>query len=407
MQLITPGFITASSRRPLTFGALGSNVLACLVNDQQEYGPPSPTCYYGMDSPQMYDTQTATGVEEKLFGGLKSLNAGCNSSNGGESSYLFGNGLNGGLNGLSGVVGGEDSVPDLENPEISIDIQRLIEDSQFGVDNPTLFENILPEKLSSANNLRHPPPLTSVSSSVSNTINTPSNNTNHQSDNAANLAAANLRSSTAASYMQPPPLRYGGTANSGVNQPAQAAEGSSVSLPSANGHSLSIKREPREVPGPFISCRQQQQAQHHPLKGFNRPPQPSVASGNYVNPAAYGGVNAATGNNGLPHSKNLNHHKLGNGGGSGSSKHSKKHVDKGSDEYRKRRERNNIAVRKSREKAKIRTRETEHKVKELQRENERLSKRVESLTKEVGVLRALINGMGPQLLPDALHNHHQ
>lgn len=41
----------------------------------------------------------------------------------------------------------------------------------------------------------------------------------------------------------------------------------------------------------------------------------------------------------------------------------KKNVDKGSEEYKRRRERNNIAVRKSREKAKARTRETEERVK--------------------------------------------
>lgn len=41
----------------------------------------------------------------------------------------------------------------------------------------------------------------------------------------------------------------------------------------------------------------------------------------------------------------------------------KKNVDKGSDEYKRRRERNNIAVRKSREKAKARSRETEERVK--------------------------------------------
>ena len=41
----------------------------------------------------------------------------------------------------------------------------------------------------------------------------------------------------------------------------------------------------------------------------------------------------------------------------------KKNVDKSSDEYKRRRERNNIAVRKSREKAKMRSRETEERVK--------------------------------------------
>lgn len=79
-----------------------------------------------------------------------------------------------------------------------------------------------------------------------------------------------------------------------------------------------------------------------------------------------------------------------------SSKHhkNKKNVDKSSDEYRRRRERNNIAVRKSREKAKIRSRETERKVSELVRENDFLRKRVELLTKELNVLKSLLANVG-------------
>ncbi|KAJ6221008.1 hypothetical protein RDWZM_006820 [Blomia tropicalis] len=78
-----------------------------------------------------------------------------------------------------------------------------------------------------------------------------------------------------------------------------------------------------------------------------------------------------------------------------SSKHSaKKNVDKGSDEYKKRRERNNIAVRKSREKAKVRSRETEKKVSELARENDQLRKKVDSLHKELKVLKGLLTTVG-------------
>lgn len=73
---------------------------------------------------------------------------------------------------------------------------------------------------------------------------------------------------------------------------------------------------------------------------------------------------------------------------------SKKNVDKGSDEYRKRRERNNIAVRKSREKAKVRSRETEKKVSELSRENDQLRKKVDSLCKELNVLKSLLTTVG-------------
>ncbi|QQP58102.1 Uncharacterized protein FKW44_003315 [Caligus rogercresseyi] len=72
-----------------------------------------------------------------------------------------------------------------------------------------------------------------------------------------------------------------------------------------------------------------------------------------------------------------------------------------SDEYRRRRERNNVAVRKSREKAKIRTRETEERVKILARENERLTKKVELLQEELSVLRSLFSNVG--VLPDHIH----
>lgn len=68
---------------------------------------------------------------------------------------------------------------------------------------------------------------------------------------------------------------------------------------------------------------------------------------------------------------------------------SKKHVDKGSMEYRLRRERNNVAVRKSRDKAKMRNVETQHKVIELATDNERLRKRVEHLTRELDTLRGI------------------
>ncbi|CAH3946284.1 unnamed protein product [Pieris brassicae] len=62
-----------------------------------------------------------------------------------------------------------------------------------------------------------------------------------------------------------------------------------------------------------------------------------------------------------------------------------KGLDKGTDEYRRRRERNNIAVRKSREKAKVRSREVEEKVKTLLREKDALLKRLEAVTGELSL----------------------
>ncbi|MEQ2159492.1 hypothetical protein GOODEAATRI_023466 [Goodea atripinnis] len=81
-------------------------------------------------------------------------------------------------------------------------------------------------------------------------------------------------------------------------------------------------------------------------------------------------------------------------GGKSSGGKSKKRLDKDSEEYRQRRERNNLAVRKSRDKAKIRNLETQQKVLELAVENDRLQKRVEQLSRELATLRNLLSATG-------------
>lgn len=65
----------------------------------------------------------------------------------------------------------------------------------------------------------------------------------------------------------------------------------------------------------------------------------------------------------------------------------KKCLDRYSQEYRQRRERNNIAVRKSRDKAKQRNLEVQQKMIELNSENDRLHKTIEQLTRELTGLR--------------------
>lgn len=65
----------------------------------------------------------------------------------------------------------------------------------------------------------------------------------------------------------------------------------------------------------------------------------------------------------------------------------KKSVDRYSQEYRQRRERNNIAVRKSRDKAKQRNLDVQQKMIELSSENDRLHKTIEQLTRELSGLR--------------------
>lgn len=64
-------------------------------------------------------------------------------------------------------------------------------------------------------------------------------------------------------------------------------------------------------------------------------------------------------------------------------------LDKNSDEYKKRRERNNMAVKKSRNKSKARTQQTMHRVNELKEENEKLETKVKILSKELSFLKDL------------------
>lgn len=87
--------------------------------------------------------------------------------------------------------------------------------------------------------------------------------------------------------------------------------------------------------------------------------------------------------------------------------HSKKQLDKGSDEYKKRRERNNVAVRKSREKAKIRSRETERRVAELSKENQIYRAQYEELRREFNVLKSLLlkTGLTEQVIEDEAQRH--
>ncbi|KAM9626941.1 CCAAT/enhancer-binding protein delta [Trichechus inunguis] len=78
----------------------------------------------------------------------------------------------------------------------------------------------------------------------------------------------------------------------------------------------------------------------------------------------------------------------------------KRGPDRGSPEYRQRRERNNIAVRKSRDKAKRRNQEMQQKLVELSAENEKLQRRVEQLTRDLVGLRQFFKQLpGAPFLP--------
>ncbi|KAK2819896.1 hypothetical protein Q7C36_021542 [Tachysurus vachellii] len=71
------------------------------------------------------------------------------------------------------------------------------------------------------------------------------------------------------------------------------------------------------------------------------------------------------------------------------SKMKKTNMDKDSEEYRQRRERNNLAVKKSRMRSKQKAQDTQQRVNELKEENERLEAKIKLLSKELSVLKDL------------------
>lgn len=72
----------------------------------------------------------------------------------------------------------------------------------------------------------------------------------------------------------------------------------------------------------------------------------------------------------------------------------KKLIDKNSEEYRRRRERNNVAVRRSRDKTRHKREETEKRVVELEEENKKLREKLSLLNKEINVLKSLFSSVG-------------
>ncbi|RWS21791.1 CCAAT/enhancer-binding protein gamma-like protein [Leptotrombidium deliense] len=64
-------------------------------------------------------------------------------------------------------------------------------------------------------------------------------------------------------------------------------------------------------------------------------------------------------------------------------------LDKQSEEYRRRRERNNLAVKKSRNQSKIKTTQTMERVNRMKAENDELQQRIEILSKELTLLKDL------------------
>lgn len=245
---------------------------------------------------------------------------------------------------------------DLNTPEISLDLQNLIDDSHF---NEGLFTDILQSQVPGKHlqNL-HPRQVMGALP-----------NTNYPR--------------TTLAYM-PQPVHSGATYSGNNNQSSSSDSNSS----GASDGPL-IKEEPVDP------------------QDFRRPCNVNMLPSGYMQGPAYPATANGTTFTTLTPSSAMHHQQINaikNKAAMMNHHTARKHMkpcDKNSDEYRRRRERNNIAVRKSREKAKVRTRETEEKVKILLKENERLQKRIELLTEELNVLRSLFSSVG--VLPEHIH----
>lgn len=309
-----------------------------------------------MDSPQMYDTQQQQ--NNPVIGNNEVKKTVIMNNNNNNLTTLNNNGSSKQTTALlkqhqMQQFQQHGELNDLNTPEISLDLQNLIDDSHF---NEGLFTDILQSQ--GGKHLQNLQPRRDVMP-------------NYQ----RNLLA----------YM-PNPVHGGATysgnptANS-VNSDSNSSIGSDVP---------SIKEEPLD-PQDF---RQRQACNLN------------VPQNNYM-PGGYPNNHQATFTTLTP--SPVIHHQLNMNAMKNKASMLSQHVarktvkpcDKNSEEYRRRRERNNIAVRKSREKAKVRTRETEEKVKILMKENDRLTKRIELLTEELNVLRSLISSVGQ--IPENLH----
>lgn len=240
---------------------------------------------------------------------------------------------------------------DLNTPEISLDLQNLIDDSQFG---DGLFDILQNQQGKHLQNL-HSRQVMGVQ-----------NNTYPR---------------TTLAYM-PQPVHSGATyaGNQNSNSDSNSSVGSDVP---------SIKEEPMDSQEDYRRQAACNLLPNNYMPG-TYPPNPGATFTTLTpSPVIHHQINM---NAMKSKASLLNQHVA---------RKSVKPCDKNSDEYRRRRERNNIAVRKSREKAKVRTRETEEKVKILIKENERLQKRIELLTEELNVLRGLFSNVG--MLPEHIH----
>ena len=306
----------------------------------------------------------------------------------------------------------ESTLADLANSEISLDLQGLIDDAQFGADAENLFGDLIDQKNNQSRDYVRLSPVNSLGSSANSS---PGNG--HNGHNGDHNGAVNENNATSPSFTNNyrSPLAYlPGSVHGGSNTSA---------LPSITtlGNAVFVKQEPddqvlkRQIHhvqqnNGYVSSTTHMGYMNNGVPGRQVPHAGQAAgqtAGQAVNGAPAGAVNQTPAvPTGVPSLKNFaanggNKYVNGNGSPGAVSNGSKKKPDRNSEEYRRRRERNNVAVRKSREKAKARTRDTEDRVKILARENERLQKKVELLQEELAVLRSLFSNVG--VLPDHIH----
>lgn len=302
-----------------------------------------------MDSPQMYDNQQHTQNNSSMNGGEV------------KKTVIMNNNNNNNLTILNNNTGSKQTsdllkqhhqhvqyqqhgelCDSLTNSEISMDLRSIIDDFSDILSEGKQLQNIHPRQVMS------------------------------------NLPGNYPRTTLA--YM-PQPVHSGSTFSTNQNSNSDSNSSAGSDIPS-------IKEEPVDPPDYRQKC------------NLN-----FIQNGYMSNPAYANGGSGPTFTTLTP---SVLHHQQMNMGGMKKAalinhhitRKSVKPCDKNSEEYRRRRERNNIAVRKSREKAKVRTKETEEKVRILMKENERLQKKIELLTEELTVLRNLFQNVG---LPDHVH----
>lgn len=319
--------------------------------------------------------------------------------------------------------GNGDTLADLANSEISLDLQGLIDDAHFGADAENLFGDLIDNGQNTKRDYVRLSPVNSLGSSANSSPGNGGNGTDPSQD--PNSFSNNYRS---LAYL--PGSVHGASMGQNPLQQQQQNPNNNTALPSITtlGNAVFVKQEPEDyhmkrqmqhvaAASAVLAAAGQNNANTgyvssttH-MNGYNLPNRPLNGQPNAGQQASQPNTNASqlavkfgsSGNHKYPSSN------PGGSGGSGNNNlpgvpatvEKKKRSDRSSDEYRRRRERNNVAVRKSREKAKVRTRDTEDRVKILARENERLQKKVELLQEELAVLRSLFSNVG--VLPDHIH----